>query len=84
MITRAAISTKTVGENAASSAPPVKTTAALMIKRRRPSPSDSRPARAAPIIAPSSRPATIAPCRNGVSLKSFGMNSTAPEITPVS
>ena len=84
MITRAAISTQTVGASAASSAPTVNTTAAMMIKRRRPSRSDSRPAKAAPIIAPSSRPATIAPCRNGVSLKSLGMKSSAPEMTPVS
>ncbi len=81
---RAAIRTATVGANAARSDPAVNTTAAMMMSRRRPRRSDSRPARAAPIMAPSSRPATIAPCRNGPSLKVFGMNRSAPEMTPVS
>ncbi len=73
-----------MGASAAPSAPTVKITAAARITFRRPRRSDSRPAVAAPTIAPSSRPATTAPSRNGVSLKSFGMNRMAPEMTPVS
>jgi hypothetical protein len=46
--------------------------------------SDSRPADAEPTVAPSNRAATIAPWRNDVSMKSFGMNRIAPEMTPVS
>jgi hypothetical protein len=81
---RAAIRTPTVGASAASSDPTVKMIAAAMISSRRPSLSDSRPAKAAPTMAPSKRVETIAPCRNGVSLKSSGMKSNAPEMTPVS
>jgi hypothetical protein len=62
----------------------VKSTAAIMISRRRPSRSDSRPAEAAPTIAPRSRKETIAPSMNGDTSKSCLMNRIAPEMTPVS
>ena len=64
--------------------PTVKITAAIMIAFRRPMRSESGPPIKAPKTAPSSRDATTICCAVSESPKSSWMNSSAPEMMPVS
>ena len=85
MTTRATSSTGYVGVNAASSTPRMNTTAVISTVKRRPIQSDTRPAASAPITAPTSSRLVTSSCWNEDSPpKSFLMNSSAPETTPVS
>ena len=81
---RKKISTPALGDSAAPMAPTVKVTAAMRMRLRLPSLSESGPATAAPSAAPIRIEATTSPFRNGVSAKSLFMNKIAPEMTPVS
>ncbi len=85
MRNRESSSTQNAGAAIESNRPTTKTSEVMMIARRRPRVSATRPAASAPTAAPTSRIDTTVPCRNGVSrVKSLLMFGSTPPMTPVS
>lgn len=81
---RATIRVQTSGAKAQAEAPTTNTALTIMVQRRRPYFSDRPPAMKAPMIAPSRMAEVTISCMLLLRWKSLLINSSAPEMMPVS